>query len=278
MPPRVLPGAVVTRYPGTLHGVDAEFLRQVSAELKARFIQMMTEMYPLDNFLFYLEDMLDYLKGHWIGAQEDSTDPDSENVNIILPEYIERMTNKETRKFIKDLASVDASNAGALAARLTKLAERWTDVNIRLANGRTLVLHPAAQNGLSMGRHDPACFANLSVPRNNPAYAASMLDFVVGAGDVVPHATEEGAHVRITVRAPRMYDILRDASEPAFPPSNRESIARIQLGSRACYFAADIPAANALPGDGYYRFTPRGCARHIAPGLYWRRLSTDEAP
>lgn len=277
MPPRVLPGTVVTRYPGTLHGVDAEFLRQVSAELEARFIQMMTEMYDLKNYLFHRDLMLDYLEGYWIGADDDPTDPYPENVNMLLPSDIEKIT-EETRKFIDDLAGVDASNAGALAARLTKLAERWTDVNIRLANGRTLVLHPAAQNGLSMGRYDPACFANLSVPRNNPAYAASMLDFVVGAGDVVPHATEEGAHVRITVRAPRMYDILRDASEPAFPPSNRESIARIRLGSRACYFATDIPAANALPGDGYYRFTPRGCARHIAPGLYWRRLSTDEAP
>jgi hypothetical protein len=91
----VLPGTVVTRYPGTLHGVDAEFLRQVSAELKARFIQMMTEMYDLKNYLFHRDLMLDYLEGYWIGADDDPTDEATDEATraagtggVSLPGYV----------------------------------------------------------------------------------------------------------------------------------------------------------------------------------------------
>ena len=273
MQTRVLPGTVLTRYPGTLRNVDAAFLRQVSAEIDARFVQSMTEMYDLKNYKFYREDMLYYLEGYNIGAFDDPKLDDeglADNVVMELPSYIGKM-DAATRTFLEDLAGVNASNAGALAERLTKLAERWTGVTIRLADGRTLVLNPAAQNGLAVGRRDPAYFANLSVPRNDP-----MGDAIIGAGDVVPHAVAADAHVRITVRPPRMYAIVRDASEPAFPPSCRDSIAQIQLGSRTCYFATDIQAAVTLPHEGFYRLTPRGCARHLAPGIYWRRLSTDD--
>lgn len=255
--------------------MDAAFLRQVSEELGARFVLAMTEMYDLKNYEFHRDLMLDYLEGHWIGAFDDpklDAEGLAENVNMKLPPYIGKM-DAATRTFLEDLAGVNASNAGALAERLTKLAERWTGVTIRLDNGHTLVLNPAAQNGLAVGQRDPAYFANLSAPRNDP-----MGDAIIGAGDVVPHAVAADAHVRITIRPPRMYAIVRDASEPAFPPSCRDSIAQIQLGSRTCYFVTDIQASVTLPHEGYYRLTPRGCARHLAPGLYWRPLSTDESP
>ena len=84
------------------------------------------------------------------------------------------------------------------------------------------------------------------------------------------------AHVRIETSSPAMYETYRDESEPAFP-SCRDSIVRIQLGARVCYFPIDIAATQVFPTDARYKFTPATCARHLVPGLY-ARLLEDEYP
>ena len=60
-----------------------------------------------------------------------------------------------------------ARSAASLTKQLTEFAREWVDVRILLPRGRMLVLHPAAENGLSVGRYDREYFANL-------------LDYVVG--------------------------------------------------------------------------------------------------
>ncbi len=257
MIPRNFAGAVVTRYPGTLGGVHDEFLRDIYKEIHGRFARVMTEMYDLRKYEFYKEDMLDYLEGHRIHTVDDSTldDEDVDIVIMLLPDYL-RKISPETRQFISDLDD-RRHGAASLAERLTRLAAQWTDVNVPLARGRTLVLHPAAENGLAVGRRDRAYFANLLAGAEGP-------------GDVVPAKT--AAHVRITVATAATYEAYRDDAEPKFP-SCRDNIACVQFGSRRAYFPVDFKAALELPGDAGFRLTPAACARHLAPALYELRLA-----
>lgn len=260
--PRYFRGTVCTRTPGTFYSHDAGFLRKVSQELKDRFVKMVMQVYQPKEYDFYMEYMLDYFQGYPIHTVDDpALDPDDNEIIIIrLPPMTEKI-GEIMRQFLVDLDG--ARSAASLTKQLTEFAREWVDVRILLPRGRMLVLHPAAENGLSVGRYDREYFANL-------------LDYVVGPNDVVAADTPAEAHVRIETSSPAMYETYRDESEPAFP-SCRDSIVRIQLGARVCYFPIDIAATQVFPTDARYKFTPATCARHLVPGLY-ARLLEDEYP